>query len=109
MFFGFSIAFNTIQPLLLRDTLVQTGVDPHLTAWILDYLTDRTSPLVPVSIQGLDIEIVKYYKYLGVHLNNKLDWADHAHALDKKRTEQTLSAEETEVLWSAGSTPEDLL
>ena len=26
----------------------------------------------PVNIQGLDIEIVEEYKYLGVHINNKL-------------------------------------
>ncbi|XP_068583445.1 uncharacterized protein [Cebidichthys violaceus] len=28
-------------PLLLRDKLEQTGVDHHLTAWILDYLTNH--------------------------------------------------------------------
>nr|AAA83744.1 orf2 [Batrachocottus baicalensis] len=186
MFFDFSSAFNTIQPLLLRDKLEQTGVDHHLTAWILDYLTNRPqyvrirecesdrvscstgapqgtvlapflfsiytsdfkhnsanchlqkfsddsaivglisadddreyrelnqdflgwcqrnrlqinssktkelvvdfrrgkrSPPLPLSIQGLDIEMVTSYKYLGVHLNNKLDWSDHAHALYKK-------------------------
>ena len=28
----------------------------------------------PVNIQSLDIEIVEEYKYLGVHINNKLDW-----------------------------------
>jgi len=39
MFFDFFSALNTIQPLLLRDKLVQTRVDHHLTAWILDYLT----------------------------------------------------------------------
>jgi len=73
----------------------------------VDFRRGKRSPPVPVSIQGLDIEMVRSYKYLGVHLNNKLDWADHAHALYKKGLRR-LSAEETEVLWSAGSTPEDL-
>lgn len=37
----FPSAFNTIQPLLLRDKLTEMGVDPHLVAWIMDYLTCR--------------------------------------------------------------------
>ena len=40
-FFDFSSAFNTIQPLLLRDKLELSGVDHHLTSWITDYLTNR--------------------------------------------------------------------
>lgn len=41
MFYDFSSAFNTIQPALLKDKLGDAGVDPHLAAWILDYLTNR--------------------------------------------------------------------
>ncbi|KAG5283986.1 hypothetical protein AALO_G00021700 [Alosa alosa] len=40
MFFDFSSAFNTIQPLRLGDKLLQMGVDAHLVSWITDYLTD---------------------------------------------------------------------
>ncbi|TWW81857.1 hypothetical protein D4764_01G0016720 [Takifugu flavidus] len=35
-------------------------------------------------INGLDIEIVEEYKYLGVHLNNKLDWTHNTDVLYKK-------------------------
>ncbi|KAI4893514.1 hypothetical protein NFI96_020874, partial [Prochilodus magdalenae] len=42
MFFDFSSAFNTIQPLLLRDKLMKVEVDMHLVTWITDYLTGRT-------------------------------------------------------------------
>ncbi|KAF7691794.1 hypothetical protein HF521_010761 [Silurus meridionalis] len=185
MFFDFSSAFNTIQPALLRDKMVYMGVDHHLSAWTLDYLTDRpqyvrtrdcesdmivcntgapqgtvlapflftiytadfmfssetchlqkfsddsaivglitndddreyrgliknfvdwcqrsclqinagkTKELVvdfrrnkqilsPVNIQGKDIVRVDSYKYLGVHLNNKLDWTDNTEAIYKK-------------------------
>ncbi|KAI5098355.1 gastrula zinc finger protein XlCGF28.1-like [Silurus meridionalis] len=187
MFFDFSSASNTIQPVLLRDKMVYMGVDHHLTAWILDYLTDRpqyvrtcdcesdmivcntgatqgtvltlflftiytadfmfssatchlqkfsddsaivglimndddreyrgltqnfvdwcqrsclqinagktkelvvdfrrhkhTSSLPLVNIQGKDIVRVDSYKYLGVHLNNKLDWTDNTEAIYKK-------------------------
>src|SRR4029434_3547482 len=41
MFFDFSSAFNTIQPLRLSDKLVQMGVNVHLVSWITDYLTER--------------------------------------------------------------------
>ncbi|KAF7657813.1 hypothetical protein LDENG_00022000 [Lucifuga dentata] len=41
MFFDFSSAFNTIQPSLLRGKLEGAEVDCHLTAWIIDYLTNR--------------------------------------------------------------------
>ncbi|KAF7649195.1 hypothetical protein LDENG_00145510 [Lucifuga dentata] len=45
----------------------------------------RKSPLItPVNIQGLDIETVESYKYLGVHLNNKLDWSVNTDVLYKK-------------------------
>ncbi|KAF7644795.1 hypothetical protein LDENG_00215730, partial [Lucifuga dentata] len=33
----------------------------------------KSPPITPVNIQGLDMETVESYKYLGVHLNNKLD------------------------------------
>ncbi|KAI4884278.1 hypothetical protein NFI96_003576 [Prochilodus magdalenae] len=41
VFFDFSSAFNTIQPLLLRDKLMKMEVDMHLVTWITDYLTGR--------------------------------------------------------------------
>ena len=41
--------------------------------------TNKTKEMVidlaPVNIQGGDIEVISVYKYLGVHLNNKLDWS----------------------------------
>ena len=37
-----------------------------------------------LNIQGLDIERVRTYKYLGVHLNNRLDWTDNTDSLYKK-------------------------
>ncbi|KAF7644467.1 hypothetical protein LDENG_00221510 [Lucifuga dentata] len=188
MFFDFSSAFNTIQPSLLRGKLEGAGVDCHLTAWTIDYFTNRpqyvrlhncvsdvvvcsmgestipqgtvlspflfslytsdftyntdhchtqkfsddtaiighvsdgneleyrgvikdfvdwcgmnhlhinasktkemvidfrrkSPPTTLVNIQGLDIETVESYKYLGVHLNNKLDWSINTDVLYKK-------------------------
>ncbi len=45
----------------------------------------QTTPLlVPVSIEGETVDTVCTYKYLGVHLENKLDWSPNSHALYKK-------------------------
>lgn len=44
----------------------------------------KSPPTTPVNIQGKDIEIVDSYKYLGVHLNNKLDRTTNTDVLYKK-------------------------
>ena len=41
-------------------------------------------PCTQVNTQGTDIEMTTSYKYLGVHMNNKLDWTDHTAATYKK-------------------------
>lgn len=41
MFFDFSSAFNTMQPLVLRGKLQGAEVDHQLSLWIVDYLTSR--------------------------------------------------------------------
>ena len=51
---------------------------------VVDFRQSKHSPPAPVNIQGTDIDIVRSYKYLGVHLNNKLDWTDHTQATYKK-------------------------
>ena len=43
----------------------------------------RTPPHIPVNIQGSDIELVDSFTYLGVHLNNKLDWSHNTDAVYK--------------------------
>ncbi|KAI4897428.1 hypothetical protein NFI96_004653 [Prochilodus magdalenae] len=185
MFFDFSSAFNTIQPLLLRDKLMKMEVDMHLVTWITDYLTGRPqhvrirdcssdtvisstgapqgtvlSPVLftlytsdfkynselchmqkfsddtaivgcvrngqereyrslvedfvewcttnhlklnitktkemcidfrrsrpsqqPISIKGVDVEVVRSYRYLGVHLDERLDWSVNTDIVYKK-------------------------
>ncbi|KAI4893552.1 hypothetical protein NFI96_004195 [Prochilodus magdalenae] len=140
MFFDFSSAFNTIQPLLLRDKLMKMEVDMHLVTWITDYLTGRPqhvrirdcssdtkfsddtaivgcvrngqereyTSLVkdfvewcttnhlklnnrrsrpsqqPIFIKGVDVKVVRSYKYLGVHLDERLDWSVNTDTVYKK-------------------------
>ncbi|KAI3354985.1 hypothetical protein L3Q82_004788 [Scortum barcoo] len=50
---------------------------------VIDF-SRKPSDIAPVNIQGLDIERVRTYKYLGVHLNNKLDWTDNTDSLYKR-------------------------
>jgi hypothetical protein len=41
-------------------------------------------PVTPVSIRGVPVDIVEDYKYLGVHIDNILNWAKNTQALYKK-------------------------
>ncbi|KAI3365880.1 hypothetical protein L3Q82_000867 [Scortum barcoo] len=66
----------------LRNNLqINAGKTKEL---VVDFRRRRHSPPAPVSIQGTDIDTVKSYKYLGVHLNDNLDWSDNTNALVKK-------------------------
>jgi len=39
----------------------------------VDFRKQPTHPK-PVSIRGTEVDIVEEYKYLGVHIDNKMDW-----------------------------------
>ncbi|KAI3376480.1 hypothetical protein L3Q82_016937 [Scortum barcoo] len=66
----------------LRNNLqINAGKTKEL---VVDFRRRSHSPPAPVSIQGMDIDTVKSYKYLGVHLNDNLDWSDNTNALVKK-------------------------
>ncbi|KAI3355924.1 hypothetical protein L3Q82_004471 [Scortum barcoo] len=54
----------------LRNNLqINAGKTKELV--VVDFRRRSHSPPAPVSIQGTDIDTVKSYKYLGVHLNDK--------------------------------------
>lgn len=51
------------------------------------HLKDRSVPLVLVDskpIQTEDVDIVDSSRHLGLHIDNKLDWSDHTHAVFKE-------------------------
>ena len=50
---------------------------------ILDFRRSKP-PLQPVNNYGVDTEVVPTYEYLGVHLDNKLDYSLNTDALYKK-------------------------
>ncbi|KAL3987990.1 autism susceptibility protein [Sarotherodon galilaeus] len=51
---------------------------------VVDFRRHKHPPLQPLNIQGMDIEAVDSYRYLGVHLNSKLDWTHNSDALYRK-------------------------
>ncbi|KAJ8006876.1 hypothetical protein DPEC_G00111770 [Dallia pectoralis] len=50
---------------------------------VVDFRRNKKPP-TPITIQGHEVEVVEVYKYLGVHINNKLGWADNTEALYNK-------------------------
>ncbi|KAJ8009443.1 hypothetical protein DPEC_G00088920 [Dallia pectoralis] len=50
---------------------------------VVDFRRNK-KPLTPITIQGNEVEVVEVYKYLGVHINDKLGWADNTEAHYKK-------------------------
>lgn len=54
----------------------------------------------PISIRG--VEVVEGYEYLGVHIDNKLDWGKNTEVLYRKG--QNCLFEETEVLLTTQQT-----
>ncbi|KAI3373033.1 hypothetical protein L3Q82_023470 [Scortum barcoo] len=85
----------------------QRQVKPRSWWWISAGVDH--SPPAPVSIQGTDIDTVKSYKYLGVHLNDSLELDTQHRRPCQEGQQQTVPAQEAEVFWSAGTTPQDLL
>ena len=56
---------------------------------IVDY-RKRSTKHVPILIDGAVVEQVESFKFLGVHINNKLDWSKHTKTV-VKRAQQTYS------------------
>ena len=50
---------------------------------VVDFGQSRKPP-TPITIQGVIIETVNGYKFLGVRIDNKLDWSDNTEALYRK-------------------------
>ena len=55
---------------------------------IVDYRKRSTEP-VPILIDRAVVEQVESFKFLGVHINNKLEWSKHTKTV-MKRARQSL-------------------
>ena len=85
------------QPLPQRD---QDKVD-------VDYRKKRPEH-APILIDGAAMEQVESFKYLGVHITNKLTWSKHTKTVVKKGTTKPILQEtqETENIWHGSSDPQ---
>ena len=50
---------------------------------VVDFRRRKSAPS-PISINGVTVDVVSDYKFLGVHLDNKLDWTKNTEAVYKK-------------------------
>ena len=50
---------------------------------VVDFRRRKSSP-TPISINGVTVDVVQDYNYLGAYLDNKLDWAKNTKAVYKK-------------------------
>ena len=51
---------------------------------LVDYRRSKKRPPTPITIRGKEVEPVDNSKFLGVQINNKLDWTDNTEALYRK-------------------------
>ncbi|TWW78779.1 hypothetical protein D4764_11G0009000 [Takifugu flavidus] len=65
-----------------RENLLQLNVT-KMKEMVVDFRKSK-SPPSPVCISGKDVEIVSSYRFLGVHLDNKLEWSTNTDAVYKK-------------------------
>ena len=64
---------------------------------IVDYRKMRTEHS-PILIDGAVVEQVESFKFLGVHINNKLDWSNHKDSREKGTT-KPIPPHETKNIW----------
>ncbi|TWW59880.1 hypothetical protein D4764_06G0014100 [Takifugu flavidus] len=77
--------------------LITDGDDTEYRGFIQDFVdwslrnnleintsVTTSPPHAPVNILGMDVNVVKTYNSVGVHLNNNLDWTHNTEALVKK-------------------------
>ncbi|TWW61471.1 hypothetical protein D4764_04G0001180 [Takifugu flavidus] len=65
-----------------RENLLQLNVT-KTKEMVVDFRKSK-SPPSPVCISGKDVEIVPSYRFLGVQLDNKLEWSTNTDAVYKK-------------------------
>ena len=62
---------------------------------IMDYRKKRTEH-APILIDGAVVEPVESFKFLGVHITNKLTWSKHTKTVVKRARQNLFPPQETE-------------
>ena len=74
---------------------------------IVNYRKRRTER-APILINGATVEQVESFKFLGVHITNKLPWSKHTKTVVKSTT-KPIPPQETEKIWNGSSDPQKVL
>ena len=64
----------------------------------IDYRKGRTEH-APILIDGAVVEQVESFKFLGVHINNKLEWSKHTKTVVKMARQSLFPFRETKKIW----------
>ena len=75
---------------------------------IVDYRKRRTEH-APILIDGAVVEQIESFKFLGVHINNKLEWSKHTKTLVKRARQSLIPPRETKKIWHSSSDPQKVL
>ena len=101
------------------ETAYRDGVI-DLAVWCQDNLSlnvSKTKELIveyskmraeqaPINIDGAVVEQVESFKFLGVHIPNKLSWSKHTKTVVKRRTTKPIPPQETEKIWHGSPDPQ---
>ena len=69
---------------------------------IVDY-RKKMPEHAPIVIDGAAVEQVKSFKFLGVHITNKLTWPKHTKTVVKPLHDKTFPPQEAEHFWTLRS------
>jgi hypothetical protein len=75
---------------------------------MVDYRKRRTEH-VSILIDGAVVEQVESFKFLGVHITNKLTWSMHTKTVVKRARQKPSPPQETENIWHGSSDPRKVL
>ena len=64
----------------------------------MDYRERRTEH-APILIDGAVVEHLESFKFLGVHITNKLEWSKHTKSVVKRARQTPIPPQETKKIW----------
>ena len=75
---------------------------------IVNYREKRTEH-APILVDGAAVELVESFKFLGVHITNKLTWSKHTKTVVKRARHNLFPPQETEKICHGSSNPQKVL
>jgi hypothetical protein len=92
---------------LCQDNNLSLNVS-KTTELIVDY-RKRRAEQAPINIDVAVVELAESFKFLGVHITNKLSWSKHTKTVVKKARQHLFPPQETEKIWHGSPEPQKVL